>query len=322
MPSCTVQMSCPCSYLGIDKAACRRPIRSVADWDHTLSLYAKDGTLLADVAQDAAPNCLAPIGGGELVAVGSSNKKVTLSTPDGRKLNDLVTDTAWVWGVAAWTPPKPEIEPTLLAVGSESGQVSVYEIESGMVHSIFRARHAFREGMTTVQVRHLVTGARLAIRCSSFVQRVSVFQDRLAVQMQDRVSVYDLGGDALTGVNAVYKKRAQINRAIDCDLMLVTSANLLLCLGAKLQSLGFDDQLQREWAMDAPVKYIKVLGGKPGQEGLLLGLANGQVQQVTFAGRQRQSRLPRQAAMRRHMRHEHTVGPQLSPTTFSRTGLR
>lgn len=44
-----------------------------------------------------------------------------------------------------------------------------------------------------------------------------------------------------------------------------------------LQCLSFHGQLEKEWIMDAPIRYIKVIGGPPGSEGLLVGLKNGQV---------------------------------------------
>lgn len=90
-------------------------------------------------------------------------------------------------------------------------QLSVYEVDAGLVHSLHRWRYAYREGLTTVMVRHLATGARLAIRCSSFVKKVSVFGDRLAVQLGDRVLVYDLGSDGgQGGAPAPQKKIAQV----------------------------------------------------------------------------------------------------------------
>jgi intraflagellar transport protein 122 len=36
----------------------------------------------------------------------------------------------------------------------------------------------------------------------------------------------------------------------------------------------------REWVLEAPVTYLKIMGGPPGSELLLTGLANGSVLQV------------------------------------------
>lgn len=74
-----------------------------------------------------------------------------------------------------------------------------------------------------------------------------------------------------------YRIKEKINTKIECSLLVLCSNNLILCLEKRLQSLLFTGQLEREWFFDAPVRYIKTIGGVPKQEGLLIGLKNGQV---------------------------------------------
>jgi hypothetical protein len=48
----------------------------------------------------------------------------------------------------------------------------------------------------------------------------------------------------------------------------------------KLQSVNFQGVKEREWTLDSPVRYIKIVGGPANKEGLLLGLKNGQVSKI------------------------------------------
>lgn len=74
-----------------------------------------------------------------------------------------------------------------------------------------------------------------------------------------------------------YRAKEKIMQKIDCSLLVVCSEHLVVCQDKKLQSMTFDGTRDKEWNFTSFIRYIKVTGGPPGKEGLLLGLKNGQV---------------------------------------------
>lgn len=58
---------------------------------------------------------------------------------------------------------------------------------------------------------------------------------------------------------------------------MVTAHHIILCQDRRLQCLDHKGQKQREWSTETTIRYIKVVGGPPGREAILLGLRNGVV---------------------------------------------
>ena len=134
---------------------------SVACWDGTLSFYGTDLKLIGK--ERATP-------GGDLTSVrsfynheyllcGSSDGKTSLTTRDGIKLNNLTEGKDWVWKAI----PKPRS--TAFVTVSNDGVVAMHNLVFSTVHGLYGDRYASRESCTDVLVRHLVSDARVRIKC-------------------------------------------------------------------------------------------------------------------------------------------------------------
>lgn len=99
------------------------------------------------------------------------------------------------------------------------------------------------------------------------VCRIAIYRDRLAVQLPERVIIYEP-----TGTDRMhYRIREKLNQTLDCQLLVVTTNHLILCSERRLQSLFFTGVIEREWILDDIITYIKIIGGPAGQECLIAG---------------------------------------------------
>ncbi len=199
--------------------------------------------------------------------LGGSNKEVHLWTADGVQIGQICTKGGWVWACRA-RPNQSEV-----AVASADGTVSVHQIQFNNVHALYNDRYAYRQNMTDVIVQNLVTNQKSKIRCKDYIQKISIYKEYIAVQLPGKIliyeSIYDEHGEV------IYRIKERVLKILDCTMLVVTGKNILLCSQTKVEMISFSGDTIHEWNFDAIIRFMKVVEGPKGREGVLLGLKDG-----------------------------------------------
>lgn len=245
----------------------------VGCWDQTLSFYKVSGQEYGrEHKLDYDPCSIDFFSNGDYFVVGGSGKKVQLWSREGVLLGDIGERDDWIWSVAV-RPKQNNV-----VVGCNDGTVMMYQVVFSTVHGLYQDRYAYRDVMTDVIIQHLVTEQKVRIRCKDCVKKIAVYRDRLAVQLPDKVIIYEVSHDDPLDMH--YKNIEKIKQKFVCSLLVVTTHHIILCQERKLQLYSFKGNLEREWNLDALIRYIKVAGGAQMREGLLVGLKNGHVLKI------------------------------------------
>jgi len=254
-----------------DESTC---LLAVGCWDQTLSFYDATGQQHGrDRQLGHDPACVSHFANGEYLCVGGSDRKATLWTKEGVRLTPMAEKEDWVWCCKA----RPNAN--YVAIGCNDGTITMHQLLFGTVHGLYRERYAYREYMTDVIVQNMVNEQKVRIKCRAYVKKIAIYKDRLAVQLPERLCIYELSPDE-NGGEFQYRAAERLNLEIDCNLLVVTAKHFLLCVDAKLQLFSFTGVREREWVLDSTIKQIKPVGGPSGREGLIVGCADGTIIKV------------------------------------------
>ncbi|XP_066284975.1 intraflagellar transport protein 122 homolog [Branchiostoma lanceolatum] len=248
-------------------------ILTVADWSQKLSFYQLSGKQVGkDRNLGYDPCCVSYFSRGEYLVCGGADKQVSLYTKEGVKLGVVGEQQSWVWTCRV----RPD--QNFVAIGCQDGTIAYYQLIFSTVHGLYKDRYAYRENMTDVIVQHLLTEQKVKIKCRDLVKKIAIYKHRLAVQLPEKIIIYELYSDDSSDMH--YRVKEKIGKKFECNLLVVTSNNIILCQERRLQCLSFQGIKEKEWVMESLIRYIKVIGGPPAREGLLVGLKNGQVMKI------------------------------------------
>jgi intraflagellar transport protein 122 len=212
--------------------------------------------------------------------VSGSNKQVQILSREGVKLADVskVADS-WIWSADSCA------EEDTLAYGTNHGLIEFVKTKFDSVNSMSNDRFAYRENLTEVIVHHLITDKKVRIKCKDMIHHLSLFRNKLAVQLLDRICVYETNIDDEKDIHFRLRKERIIlasasfnveSKAVT-NLMIVTTNHVFTCLDQFLELYHQDGRRVRLWKMDAVICSLNMDGGKDGKEGILVGLVDGKV---------------------------------------------
>ncbi|XP_062855232.1 intraflagellar transport protein 122 homolog isoform X3 [Trichomycterus rosablanca] len=243
-------------------------ILAVADWGQRLSFYQLSGKQIGKERQlNFDPCCVSYFSKGEYIVMGGSDKQASLYTKDGVRLGTIGEQNSWVWTCRV----KPDSNYVVL--GCQDGTIAFFQLIFSTVHGLYKDRYAYRDSMTDVIVQHLITEQKVRIKCRELVKKIAIYRSRLAIQLPEKILIYELSSDDSSDMH--YRVKEKICKRFECNLLVVCSQHIILCQEKRLQCLSFSSIKEKEWIMESLIRYIKVIGGPPGREGLLVGLKNG-----------------------------------------------
>ncbi|VIO86941.1 Uncharacterized protein BM_BM3532 [Brugia malayi] len=233
----------------------------LVDWGQRAGFYDLEGNQLIreDKKLGYDPTAVEFFNYGQFLIICGSNRQVILYSREGTTLGTVAQMDTWVWTVKA----RPNTN--AIVVGCVDGTLACYQLMFSTVHGLHKERYAYRENMTEVVVQHLANQTSVRIYCNDLIRKIAVYYNRLAVQLTDRVEIYRLIAERDDG-QLEYRLVEEINRAFECSL-----------LERRLQCYDHRGLKQREWLLESLIRYIKVIGGPPGREAILVGLRNGTV---------------------------------------------
>nr|XP_055048391.1 intraflagellar transport protein 122 homolog isoform X4 [Misgurnus anguillicaudatus] len=202
-------------------------ILAVADWGQKLSFYQLSGKQIGkDRLLNFDPCCVSFFSRGEYIVMGGSDKQASLYTKDGVRLGTIGEQNSWVWTCRV----KPDSNYVVL--GCQDGTIAFFQLIFSTVHGLYKDRYAYRDSMTDVIVQHLITEQKVRIKCRELVKKIAIYRSRLAIQLPEKILVYELYSDDSSDMH--YRIKEKICRRFECNLLVVCSQHIILCQSAPM----------------------------------------------------------------------------------------
>jgi len=77
-----------------------------------------------------------------------------------------------------------------------------------------------------------------------------------------------------------YKPLCKFNKILPSNFFYLGAENFVVADESRIQCFDFRENMIREWKMESEITYLKMTEGPPKNEGLLVGLKNGEIYRI------------------------------------------
>lgn len=194
--------------------------------------------------------------------------------------------TIWCYSILA-------AGPSYVMLGLSNGAILCLNLRYHTVHSVYDSMYAIRGGLTSVMVRNLATDSSSIIESGAYVKKLAIYHDKLAILTDTSLDIYMLTDIATqrrtvesvlqnkhvdTGSAIRYQRLVTIPKRYTCNTMMLASESFILCRDKRIIAYNFSGKVTDKWEFRRTfITFVKLFGGPPKQEGIVVGCADGKV---------------------------------------------
>lgn len=248
-------------------------ILAVTDWDKNLHFFELSGRQVGNTKTLNFDSCsISYYKNGQYIVIVGSDRRAYLFNSEGIKIGQFSQADGWIWSSS--------VNPAgdLIAIGAEDGTINVMKLAFNDVYSVYNDKFAYRHHMTDIVIQHMQSGQKSRIKCKDQILKISIYKDRLGVALTDKTIIYESLLDDTGDIH--YRIKEKIPKNLSETFFHVTSMNIVTCSDKKIRLYNYYGEIEREWALDSVVKFIKVVGGPRGKEILLIGQEDGSILKI------------------------------------------
>lgn len=192
------------------------------------------------------------------------------------KLTEISSKNSWIWSCST---PHYGTTSSKVVTGSDNGDIEVLDLRFDNIYAINPERYAYRENLTEIVVQHLFTDRKVRIKCRDLVKKLALYKNKLAVQVSDKVFIYESNSEDLNDIHFRLKKE-RVTYNIESSSMGIIINYLLFSHQNTVSTYTFDGIKTRTWTFESKVKYFNVDCGLVDKECVIVCLQNGVIYKI------------------------------------------